>query len=179
MTMRKLIESTLISLDGVIESPDQWSIFDEESVHYALAELDKYDAFLFGRVGYERLRALWEPITGNPYVEAINAKPKYVASRSLGEVGWNGTLLGGDVVAEVQRLKAEPGKDLIKYGTSRVDATLLDAGLIDELRLWFSPLVVGHGRRLFEGADTSDLRLELKDVRRFENGSTILTYTPR
>lgn len=176
--MRKLIESTLISLDGVVEAPDQWSVFGPEAASWSLAELDKYDAFLFGRVGYERLRALWEPVTGNPYVEAINAKPKYVASRSLEEVGWNATLLGGDVVAEVERLKAEPGRDLIKYGTGRVDATLLGAGLIDELRLWFSPVVVGRGRRLFEGADPSVLHLELKDVRRFENGSAILTYTP-
>jgi dihydrofolate reductase len=177
--MRKLIESTLISLDGVIEAPHRWSIFDAEAASRSLAELDNYDAFLMGRVGYEQLRALWEPIRDNPYVEAINAKPKYVASRSLAEVGWNATLLGPDVVAEVERLKSEPGGDIVKYGTGRLDDTLFHAGLVDELRLWFMPVVVGHGRRLFEDIDISDLRLDLKEVRRYNNGSAILTYTPR
>jgi dihydrofolate reductase len=141
-----------------------------------LAELDKYDAFVMGRVAYRRLRAIWEPVRDNPYIEAINAMPKYVASRSLTDVGWNATLLGSDVVAEIERLKAEPGKDLIKYGTGRFDATLLRAGLIDELRLWVMPVVVGTGQRLFEDIDASDLRLTLADVRKLSNDSAILTY---
>jgi dihydrofolate reductase len=177
--MRKLIESTLISLDGVIESPDRWATFDQESAGYSMGELGKYDAFLLGRVGYERLRALWEPVTGSPYIDAINAMPKYVASRSLTQVGWNATLLGDDIVADIERLKSEPGKDLVKYGTSRIDGTLLRAGLIDELRLWIVPVVAGDGQRLLQDVDTSGLKLELADVRRFGNGSMIATYLPR
>jgi dihydrofolate reductase len=176
--MRKLVESTLISLDGVIESPDRWAPFDQEAGQLAMRDLDNYDAFVMGREGYERLRALWEPITGNPYIEKINAMPKYVASQSLTEVTWNATLLGPDIVGAVEQLKAQPGKDLIKYGTSRLDATLLGAHLIDELRLWIMPVVVGTGQRLFEGIDATSQRLQLADVRKLEGGSVILTYLP-
>jgi dihydrofolate reductase len=177
--MRKLIESTLVSLDGVIESPERWSPFDEEATRRALAELDGYDAFVMGRVTYERFRDTWGPVTGSPYIERINAMRKYVASRSLAEVSWNATLLGPDPVGALERLKAEPGLDLIKYGTSRLDDTLLRAGLVDEIRLWVMPVVVGTGRRLFEGVDVSSIELTLTDAQRLDNGSAILTYVPR
>jgi dihydrofolate reductase len=176
--MRRLIESTLLSLDGVIESPDRWAPFDQEAGQLAMRDLENYDAFVLGREGYERLRAVWAPVTGNPYIEKINAMPKYVASRSLTEVTWNATLLGPDVVGAIEQLKAQPGKDLIKYGTSRLDATLLGAHLIDELRLWIMPVVVGAGQRLFEDIDTSSLHLKLADVRKLANDSVILTYQP-
>jgi dihydrofolate reductase len=178
MTMRKLIESTLISLDGVIESPERWAIFDEEAAQLSMRDLDSYDAFIMGRVAYERLRAQWAPVTGNPYIEKINAMPKYVASQSLTELTWNATLLGPDIVDAVEQLKGQPGKDLIKYGTSRLDATLLRAHLIDELRLWIMPVVVGTGQRLFEDVDTSSLHLQLADVRKLANDSVILSYLP-
>ena len=174
--MRKLIESTLISLDGVIESPERWAIFDEEAAQLSMRDLDDYDAFIMGCVAYERLRAQWASVTGNPYIEKINAMPKYVASQSLTEVTWNAALLGPDVVDAIEQLKGQPGKDLIKYGTSRLDATLLRAHLVDELRLWIMPVVVGSGQRLFEDIDTSSLQLRLADVRKLANDSAILTY---
>lgn len=176
--MRKLIESTLVSLDGVIESPDHWASFDQEASQLAMRELDNYDAFLMGRETYERFRALWGP-GGNPYADKINAMPKYIASSSLTEVTWNATLLEGDIVDSIQALKAEPGKDLIKYGTSRLDATLLRAGLVDELRLWIMPVVVGSGQRLFEDIDTANVHFTLTDARRLQNNSAILTYAPQ
>jgi dihydrofolate reductase len=174
--MRKLIESTLVSLDGVIESPERWAIFDEEATHRSMRELDDYDAFVMGRVTYERFRENWSSSGGNPYFDRIAAMPKYVASRSLDEVTWNATLLGPDMVAAMQDLKAEPGKDLIKYGTSRLDATLFGAGLVDELRVWIMPVVVGSGQRIFEDVETS-LKLNLRDVDKLRNGSVVLTYT--
>jgi dihydrofolate reductase len=176
--MRKLIETTLVSLNGVIESPERWSPFDDEASRLALQQLGNYDAFVMGRVTYERFRANWSPVSGNPYIDRINAMPKYVASRSLAEVSWNATLLGPDVVDAIQRLKAQPGKDLIKYGTSRLDATLLRAHLVDELRLWVMPVVVGSGQRLFEDVDPASLDLTLTDVDKLANGSAILTYVP-
>jgi dihydrofolate reductase len=175
--MRKLIESTLVSLDGVIESPERWAIFDEESSQLSMQELENYDAFLMGRVTYERFRDNWGA-GGNPYIDRIGAMPKYVASRTLDEATWNATLLGPDVVEAIQDLKAQPGKDLIKYGTSRIDATLLGAGLVDELRVWIMPVVVGSGQRIFEDVEPSSLRLKLTDVRRLRNGSVVLTYIP-
>jgi dihydrofolate reductase len=175
--MRKLIESTLVSLDGVIESPERWAIFDDEASELSMRELDNYDAFVMGRVTYERFRDNWGA-GGNPYVDRIGAMPKYVASRSLDDVTWNATLLGPDIVTAIQDLKAQPGKDLIKYGTSRLDATLLGAGLVDELRVWIMPVVVGSGQRIFEDVEPSSLRLNLTDVRRLRNGSVVLTYIP-
>ena len=176
--MRKLIESTLISLDGIIESPDRWAALDAEAAQYAMGELDNYDAFVMGREGYERLRQLWSGVSGNPYIDAVNAMPKYVASSSLTELTWNATLLEGDVASAVGRLKAQSGKDLIKYGTSRLDETLLRGRLLDELRLWIMPVVVGSGQRLFEDVDTSGIDFRLTEVRRFANGSAILSYVP-
>jgi dihydrofolate reductase len=175
--VRKLIESTLVSLDGVIEAPERWAIFDEEATQRSMQELDNYDAFVMGRVTYERFRENWGA-GGNPYTDRISAMPKYVASRSLTEVTWNATLLGSDVVAAIERLKAQPGKDLIKYGNGRLDATLLRAGLVDELQLWIMPVVVGSGQRIFEGFETSSLKLTLTEVNELRNGSVVLTYLP-
>ena len=174
--MRKLIESTLVSLDGVTGSPERWAAFDDESAAFALEQLGGYDAFVMGRVTYETFLANWGQATGNPYTDRITAMPKYVASRSLTEVTWNATLLGHDPVGAIARLKKQPGENLIKYGTSRFDHTLIHAGLIDEFHLWYMPVVVGTGQRLFEDVDTSDLHLELTDERRLKNGSVILTY---
>lgn len=174
--MRKLIESTLVSLDGVIESPDRWASFDEESAALASAQLEDYDAFVMGRVTYERLSANWAHVVGNPYVDRVNAMPKHVASRTLRDPGWNATVLGPDTAAAIARLKQQPGKDLIKYGTSRLDDLLLREHLIDELHLWYLPVVVGAGQRLFEDVDTSSLDLRLTHERRLGNGSVMLSY---
>ena len=85
---------------------------------------------------------------------------------------------GPDPSSAIARLKDQPGKDLIKYGTSRFDGTLVRDHLIDEFRFWIMPVVAGTGQRLFEGVDTSGLHLRLTDERRLENGSVILTYAP-
>ena len=176
--MRKLIESTLVSLDGVIESPERWAIFDAEATRRSMQELDNYDAFVMGRVTYERFRENWSASGGNPYFDRISAMPKYVASGSLDDVTWNASLLGPDVVTAINDLKAQPGKDLIKYGTSRLDATLFRAGLIDELRVWIMPVVVGTDQRIFEDVEPSSLKLALTDVHKLRNSSVVLTYTP-
>jgi dihydrofolate reductase len=177
--MRKLIESTLVSLDGVTEAPERWVIFDAEAAAYSLEQLGNYDAFVMGRVTYEQLFAYWGHSAGDPYIDRINAMPKYVASRSLTQTAWNATLLGPDPSSAIARLKDQPGKDLIKYGTSRFDDTLVRDHLIDEFRFWIMPVVVGAGRRLFEDVDTSGLHLRLTGERSLGNGSVILTYAPR
>ena len=108
-----------------------------------------------GRVTYEKFFANWGHVSGNPYIDRISAMPKYVASRSLAETEWNATLLGPDPSSAIARLKAQPGKDLIKYGTSRFDNTLVRDRLVDEFRFWIRPVVAGAGQRLFEDVDTS------------------------
>jgi dihydrofolate reductase len=174
--MRKLIESTLVSLDGVIEAPDRWALFDEESAALAMQHLDGFDAFVMGRVTYERLSANWARVVGNPYIDRINAMPKHVVSRTLRDPGWNATVMGPDAASAIAMLKQQPGKDLIKYGTSRLDDLLLRERLIDELHLWYVPVVVGPGQRLFEDVDTSSLALRLISERRLGNGSVMLSY---
>jgi dihydrofolate reductase len=179
MTMRKLIESTLVSLDGVVEAPERWASFDAEDTALSLEQLGNYDAFVMGRVTYEKFFANWGHVTGDAYIDLISAMPKYVASRSLTETAWNATLLGPDPSAAIAQLKDQSGKDLVKYGTSRLDDMLVRDHLIDEFRFWTMPVVVGAGQRLFEHVDTSGLDLRLTDVRRLENGSVITTYVPR
>jgi len=177
--MRKLIESVLVSLDGVIEEPERWANFDDEDAALSMEALDNYDAFVMGRVTYEKFSASSGHVTGNPYIELINAMPKYVASRTLAETSWNATLLGPDPSSTIARLKDQPGKDLIKYGTSRFDDTLVRDHLVDEFRFWIRPVVAGAGQRLFEDVDASALHLRLTDEKRLENGSVILTYVHR
>ncbi len=125
--MRRLIESTLVSLDGVIEAPEGWANFDAEATALSIEQLGNYEAFVMGRVTYEKFFANLGQTAGNPYFDLINAMPKYVASRSLTETAWNVTLLGTDPSSAIARLKDQPGKDLIKYGTSRFDDTLVRA----------------------------------------------------
>jgi dihydrofolate reductase len=177
--MRRLVESVLVSLDGVIEAPERWANFDAEDAALSMEELGNYEAFVMGRVTYEKFFANWGHVAGNPYIDLINAMPKYVASRSLTETTWNATLLGPDPSSEIARLKDQPGRDLIKYGTSRFDDTLVRDRLVDEFRFWIRPVVAGAGQRLFEDVDTSLLHLRRTDDRRLENGSVILTYVPR
>jgi dihydrofolate reductase len=177
--VRKLIESTLVTLDGVIEAPERWALFDAESSALSLQQLDNYEAFVMGRTTYETFYANWGHVTGSPYIDRINAMPKYVASRSLTEMTWNATLLGPDPSSAIATLKAQPGKDLIKYGTTRFDATLIQDHLIDEFRFWYMPAVAGSGQRLFEHVDTTGLDLRLTDEKRLQNGSVILTYVRR
>ena len=177
--MRRLIESVLVSIDGVIEAPERWANFGDEDAALSMKELANYDAFVMGRVTYEQLFAFWGDVAGNPYIDLINSMPKYVASRSLTETAWNATLLGPDPSGAIARLKEQPGKDLIKYGTSRFDDTLVRDRLVDEFRFWIRPVVAGAGQRLFEHVDTAVLHFRLTDERRLENGSVILTYVPR
>jgi dihydrofolate reductase len=180
MTMRKLVESTLVSLDGVVGSPWAWTgpRWDEESRKHALAALDRYEAFVLGRVTYEAFAATWSQVKGDPYLDRINGMPKFVASTTLRQTTWNATLLEGNVVEAIQRLKQQPGKDLIKYGTGKLDRTLIEHGLIDEIQLWVMPVIVGQGQRLYEGVDPASLKLTLESQEAFSNGSVILSYRP-
>ena len=111
--MRKLVEATLVSLDGVVGSPEEWALpyWDEENKDYAHAQLAEVDAFLLGRVTYEKFAAAWSQVSGDPYLDTINRLPKFVASASLRETTWNATLIHGDVAAEVARLKIPAGQD--------------------------------------------------------------------
>lgn len=176
--MRKLVESTFVTLDGVISNPQEWSppYWDEEHAAYARKLLFSADALLLGRATYEGFAEAWPARSGDEYTDRINAMPKHVASRTLTEATWNATVIQGDVAEEVARLKQEPGDGLLKFGTGELDRTLLANGLIDELHFWVFPVLAGSGRRLIDGVETTHLKLV--DTTRFASGIVVLTYSP-
>jgi dihydrofolate reductase len=176
--MRKLVESTFMTLDGVINEPQNWSppYWDEEHAAYASDLLNAADALLLGRKTYEAFADAWPTRSGDRYADQINAMPKYVASRTLENPTWNATVLEGDVPEAVATLKAEDGTNLLKYGTGSFSKTLLEHKLVDEYHFWIFPVLVGSGDRLFEGVQAS---LDLVDTTRFGSGIVVHRYTPK
>jgi dihydrofolate reductase len=177
--MRKLVESTFVTLDGVISSPQDWSppYWDEEHEAYASKLLFGADALLLGRATFESFAEAWPQRSGSDYIDRINAMPKYVASRTLTDATWNATVIDGDVAEEVGRLKEEPGEAILKFGTGELDRTLLAHGLIDELHFWVFPVLAGAGDRLIDGIEVT--HLQLVETTRFGSGIVVLVYTPR
>ena len=174
---RKLVESTFVTLDGVISNPQVWGgakYWDDEYLGYASDMLFAADALLLGRETYEGFAAAWPGRPANPYTDRINALPKHVASRTLQKAEWNATVIQGDVAERVAELKRQPGADLLKFGTGELDRTLLEHGLIDELHLWIFPVVAGEGERLLEGIDTT--YLELLKTTTFASGIVVHVY---
>jgi dihydrofolate reductase len=176
--MGQLVESTFVTLDGVISAPQEWSppYWDEEHAAYARKLLFAADALLLGRATYEGFAEAWPARSGDEYTDRINAMPKFVASRTLHEATWNATVIEGDVAEEVGKLKEQDGGNLLKFGTGELDRTLLSHGLVDELRFWVFPVLAGGGTRLVDGIDVT--HLQLADVARFESGIVVLTYSP-
>jgi dihydrofolate reductase len=176
--MRKLAASFFITLDGVVEEPQRWQgpYFDQELG----AELGRHmagsDGFVLGRKTYEEWAAFW-PNQGaeNPMAAAMNQTRKFVASTTLESLDWeNSSLLEGNVTDAVAALKEEDGPDLQTSGSTTLVRSLLEAGLVDELRLMVHPLVVGRGRKLFEERD--GYQLELVESKAFGSGVLSATY---
>jgi len=183
--MRKLIESTFVTLGGDIGAPQEWGppyLFGPEPGEYSRELLFGADALLLGRKTYEGLSAGYtamaegEPGPPNDFVARMHAIPKYVASTTLTELSWNATLLSGDVARQVAELKDQPGNYLLKYGTGPLDRTLVSEGLIDEFRIWIVPVTHGPGQSLF--TDVPETSLELASARTFSTGVVLLTYVP-
>ena len=177
--MRKLVESTFVTLDGVIENPHHWSppYWDDEHSAYAGKLLFASDALLLGRATYEGFAQAWPARSGDEYTDKINAMPKFVASRTLIGATWNATIIEGDVAEAVARLKDQDGDDLLKFGTGELDRTLLAHGLLDELHFWIFPVLAGSGQHLIDGIDVT--HLELIDSTRFGSGIVVNTYAPK
>jgi dihydrofolate reductase len=183
--MRRLIESTFVTLGGDIGAPQDWGppyLFGPEQDAYGRELLFGADALLLGRKTYEGLSAGYLAMAAaergsvTDFVATMNAIPKYVASTTLTQVGWNGTLLGTDVATEVAALKQQPGKYLLKYGTGPLDRVLLAHDLVDELRIWIVPVTTAPGQRLFDGV--GEIGLRLAQTHTFSNGVVVLTYVP-
>jgi dihydrofolate reductase len=192
--MRKIITSTFVSFDGVMQAPggpeeDPTGGFTEGgwSFSYWDGAMQKtmgenmatpFD-LLLGRKTYEIFAAHWPYAAGdNPITVLFNKATKYVASHSLDKVGWiNSQLLKGDIAAEVARLKQGEGPDLQVHGSSMLLQTLTRAQLVDEYRVWIFPLVLGHGKRLFE-TGTPPQGLALADSKTSTTGVLMNVYRP-
>ena len=178
--MRQVIAGLFISLDGVTESPDQWQFehFDDEVMADMASQAAAEDTILLGRVTYQEWVSYWPTSTDEPYASHINNTPKYVVSTTLDKVEWkNATLIKGNVAEAITTLKQQPGKNIGVAGSPALVRSLLQADLLDELRLLIHPVVVGSGKRLFqEGGDLK--RLQLVDSKTTSTGVAILTYRP-
>lgn len=178
--MRKVVLSEFLTLDGVMEAPNEWSFpfWNEEAGQFKFDELFASDALLLGRVTYEGFAAAWPSMTDEQgFADRMNSLPKYVASRALEEATWNATVIKGDVANAVAQLKQEPGQDILIYGSADLVHTLMQHGLIDEYRLMIYPVIVGKGKRLFKGGIDS-ITLKLVDTKTTGMGVVILTYQP-
>jgi dihydrofolate reductase len=177
--MRKLVESTFVTLDGSIGEPQAWGppYWDDEHIAYSSKLLTAADALLLGRVTYEGFAEAWPQRSGDPFTDRINAMPKHVASTTLTDATWNASIIQGDVAEGVAALKDRPGGGLLKYGTGALDRTLMEHGLVDELHLWVFPVIAGGGERLFDGFDRTHLKL--LDATTFASGIVVHVLGPR
>src|SRR5919107_152208 len=172
--MRKVVASEIVSLDGVMESPEEWAFAysNDEMEEANAAGMAASDALLLGRVTYEGMAAFWpnQP-GGTPMVDYINSVSKYVVSTTLEEpLEWNNsTLIKGDVAEEIARLKRQPGENITILGSGALVRSLLRGDLIDELRLMVHPVVLGSRKRLFEDGHGRQA-LELVDSKTFGTG---------
>ena len=175
--MRKIIESTLMSLDGVFGDPHIWATeyFDDEAERHALELLSTADAMLMGRRTYEFFAAAFPHQTGE-YGDRVNKIRKYVFSNTLKKADWtNSVVIGGDVVVEAAKLKAQASGDLVIYGHGMLGQALLKHHLIDELKLWIYPLILGHGSLLYREGEKAKLKLVGQKIS--PKGIVVLSYS--
>jgi dihydrofolate reductase len=175
--MRKITESTFVSLDGVTKDPRAWAMryFNENAQEAALQVLQASDGMLMGRGTYEYFTAA--PPTASPYADAISAIRKYVFSSTLERADWNNsTVIRDDPVVAVNELKHQSGRDLIMYGHGRLSQTLLEHRLLDEIQLAIHPVLLGHGQSA--NADRPVPDLQLLGATPLPSGVVVLCYRP-
>ena len=177
--MRKVIVSTMMSIDAVMENPQNWS-FDYmkgDILPYVSEQLFASDTLIMGRETYEGFAEAWSSRAGaDAFADRMNSLPKYVASRTLKEpLTWNATLLK-DIPAEIVALKQQAGQNILQYGVGELTQTLLQHGLVDELRLVVFPVVVGGGQRILEKLKQTPMKL--LEAKTFSTGVVALHYQP-
>jgi dihydrofolate reductase len=189
IAVRKLVVTEFVTVDGVVEDPGGsegterggWAFeFDrgEEGDKFKLDETLEAETQLLGRVTYDGFAATWPSRTGE-FADKMNKGPKYVVSSTLDDPSWeNTTVIKGDVAEEVSSLKQQPGGTILVHGSPQLARTLLDHGLVDELRLMVFPVVLGKGKRLFDDG-LGKSALELVQSRPVgPDGIVILIYRP-
>ena len=176
--MGKLIATAQATLDGVIDPVGEWVQPDGDHGDYSFQRQARSDGLVLGRVTYEGLAGYWPSQTGK-WADMVNALPKYVGSTTLsGTLGWNATLLDGDLEDSIPRLKGQVAGDLFMHGSGEFAYNLAEKGLIDEYEVYVNPLVWGRGNVHLLG-DRGTVWMQLNDVKRFESGVVLLTYLPR
>jgi dihydrofolate reductase len=185
--MGRLVVSQFVTVDGIAEDPGGseqlerggWAFkFDRsaEGDRFKLDEVMGSEALLLGRRTYEGFAAAWPSRTGE-FADKFNTMPKYVVSSTLREPAWtNSTVLSGEVVAEITKLKREQDGDIVVHGSAQLTQSLIDNDLVDELRLMVFPVVLGTGKRLF-GETTDKKRLQLSSSTVVGEGVAIQVYT--
>jgi len=191
--MRKLVVGTFLTLDGVMQAPGGHNedreggfrhggllvpYFDEKFVEIMTEWTKRAGAFLLGRKTYEIFAAYWPKSTdpADEIAAALNTRPKFVASRTLDKVNWNNShLLKGDVAEEVAKLKVQEGGEIQVHGSGDLLQTLLKHNLIDTLRIWLFPVVIGTGKRVF-GEGTIPGSFRLVDTQRTTPGAVLHVY---
>jgi dihydrofolate reductase len=192
----RIVITEFMSLDGVVQAPggaDEdtdggfthggWThpFFDPEVVGGAFADaMSKAEGLLYGRRTWQGMAEAWPERAGDPFADQMNAMPKYVVSRTLGEgePGWNTTLIPGDeAVARIRELHETDGGDLVVMGSPTLVRTLLNEGLVDELRLVIMPVLLGGGKSIFPTEGTQR-KLELVSTATSPAGVQVCTYRP-
>jgi dihydrofolate reductase len=180
--MRHIINSTYISLDGVIQDPQDWPDNGVESDGTGMKVqtdlLFGCDALLMGGRTYPGFAPAWMARSGDPFSDRMNSMAKYVVSSTLTDPEWNNTtVISADPIAAIRRLKEQPGQDIVQYGFGQLSYALLEHGLLDELRLWVHPLFVGRATTddlMFR--PTATAQMELAGTLALNTGIVILTY---
>lgn len=183
--MRKLFLFMMVTLDGFFEGPEQdidWHNVDEEFNEFAIQQLNGVDMLLFGRVTYEGMASFWptqfakehDPIVAGK----MNSTPKLVFSKTLDKADWENTrLVKKDIAEEISQLKHQPGKDIAIFGSANLTSSLLQMGLVDELRLMINPVILSSGTSVFKGIHEK-LKLKLLRTQPFRSGNVLLCYQP-
>lgn len=177
--MRKIVAGLFISLDGVVEAPETWTgpYFNDEVGQAVGSLIAAGDTLLLGRVTYQGFAQSFGGQSGG-MADTMNNFPKVVVSGTLEHADWqNSTLISGNVAGEITRLKQQPGGTINMSGSGTLVTWLLREGLMDELDLLLFPVVVGHGKRLFEG-EREQVALKLAGSTAFSNGVLHLVYQP-
>ncbi len=190
--MRKLVVGTFLTLDGVLQAPggpDEdrdggfahggWLVpyFDDKFAEIMAEWTKRAGAFLLGRKTYDIFAGSWPNADPADEIGAVlNTRPKFVASRTVTKLDWNNsTLLAGDVAEAVAKLKAQDGGEIQVHGSGQLLQTLLRHDLIDSLRLWFFPVVLGSGKRLF-GEGTMPRGFQLVETQQITTGAVLHVY---
>ena len=179
--MRKIIVSNLISIDGYFEGPNQdisWFVIGDDFFEFARKQLHEVDTILFGRITYEHMAAYWTSAKDSDAVitEKMNSLQKVVFSKTLQKAEWNNSrLLKGHIAEEIEKLKHQPGKDIVIFGSGTIVSELTHLKLIDEYRLIINPVILGNGNPLFKSLNER-FNLKLTDIKKLDSGSVILFY---